>query len=120
MGVVLRDRYLGDETGQGPFDGVFVGVPARNRNLEHGLPHRGGAAGADRDEQIAQAGLLQRIQAPGAAKVDQPECAAVEQQDVARVRVGMEEPVDEHLVHDHAQQFVCQLLALDVGFPFGS
>jgi len=32
----------------------------------------------------------------------------------------MEEPVDEHLVHDHAQQFVCQLLALDVGFPFGS
>ena len=109
LGVALRDRYLATKR-------------ARARSMESSSASPRGTAPRTRpaaswrgcgcrSRRTDRAGRPAAAD-PGAraAEVDQPECAAVEQQDVARVWVGMEEPVDEHLVHDHAQQFVASSL----------
>lgn len=56
------------------------------------------------DEQPPQASLLQRVKPPHRPEVDQRQLAVAEDQDVARMRVGVEGPFDHRLPQEAFQQ----------------
>ena len=61
-------------------------------------------AASDGDEHVDDRRLLDRVEPAHRAEVDEPERAVTEDEDVPRMRVGVEEAVAEHLVEHRAQQ----------------
>jgi hypothetical protein len=58
----------------------------------------------DREQQVLQRGPLLGVEAADRAEVDQGQAAVGEQQDIARMRVGVEHAALGDLVHHAAQQ----------------
>ena len=69
----------------------------------------------ERGEDVDDRRLLDRIEPADRAEVDQPERAVREGEDVARVRIGVEEPDPEHLVDRGPQQLLGQRVAVEPG-----
>ena len=67
-----------------------------------------------RGEDVDDGRLLDRVEPADRAEVDEPERAVVEHEDVARVRVGVEEAEPQHLVERRAQQLLGERAAVDV------
>ena len=64
-------------------------------------------------EHVDDRGLLDRVEAPDGAEVDQAEGAVGEGEDVARMRVGVEEAGPQHLVERRVQQQLGEGLSVD-------
>ena len=82
---------------------------ATSRPAEQRLAQGLGIVVGDTDHDVADRGLLDRIDDTGRTEVDQPEPAVGEHHDVARVRVGVVAAVDEHLLQHRAQERVGEL-----------
>ena len=92
------------EAREGTLELVVVDDPPQRGHLHHCLAQELGVALRHCEHEVAEGGLLQRIEAGGGAEVDQGDApSTVEHHHVARVRVGVEVTVDQHLV-DHAAQ----------------
>ena len=70
-------------------------------------------AAHDRGEDVDDCGLLDRVEPPDRAEVDEPEAAVAEREDVARMRIGVEEPDPQHLLERGAQQLLGERLPVD-------
>ena len=78
-------------------------------NVEQRLAQGLGIVVGDTDHDVADRGLLDRIDDTGCTEVDQPEPAVGQHHDVAGMRVGVVAAVDEHLLQHRAQERVGEL-----------
>ncbi len=75
----------------------------------------GGVAPGHGEQQPAQPGLLQRVQPADRAEVDQGQLPVAQDQDVARVRVGVEGALQHHLAEYGAEQAAGQAVPVRAG-----
>ena len=109
-----RAHVLGHEPGERPFETL-----GRHRFADFGHPldavaQQAHVAAVQRRQDVDDGGLLDRIEPTDRAEVDQPERAVLEREDVARVRVGVEEAEPQHLIERGPQQLLGQRGAVDV------
>lgn len=79
--------------------------------------HGGGIAPVDGDEHLLDGEPRRRVDPPHRTEVEQPDPSVVEQQHVARMRVGVEDAVPEDLVQHGAQRGAGQRVPVP---PFSS
>ena len=98
-----------------PLQRLLVQVVGPGGHLEQGVGERGRVAPVQGEQQPLQRGAQPGVQAADRAEVDQPQPPVVEQQDVARVRVGVEDAVDDDLPQHAVEQVTGEPLAIGVG-----
>ena len=98
-----------------PFQRLLVQVVGTGGHLEQGVGHRHRVTPVDGEHQPLQGGAQPGVQAADRAEVDQPQPPVGEQQDVARMRVGVEDAVDDDLPQQAVEQVTGQPLAIAVG-----
>jgi hypothetical protein len=92
------------ELAKGPLQQQLVDLPGPGDQFQQGVAERRGVAAAEGEQQILQREPLPGVEAADRAEVEHGEAAIGEQQDVARMRVGMEHAALGNLVHHAAQQ----------------
>ena len=90
-------EMLGHELCECSFQRVVAGVGAHLGEVEQGIVQLAGVAACHGQQHPAQVGLLDRVEPPDRAEVDQREPLVAEHEYVAWVRVGVEGPVDHDL-----------------------
>ena len=103
---------LRHEARQRALEVVDVDAAPQARDLQHRLHDRVGVAPAHAGHQVAERGLLHRVEAAGRAEVDERELTVGEQHHVAGMRVGVEHALLQHLLEERAQQRVGELHAV--------
>jgi hypothetical protein len=92
------------ELAEGPHQQQFVDLLGPGDQFQQGVAERRGVAATECEQQVLQREPLPGIEAADRAEVEHGDAAIGDQQDVARVRVGMEHAALGNLVHHTAQQ----------------
>ena len=104
-----RAEVPGHEARERALELLVVDAPAQRRDAEQRLAQGLGIVVGDTDHDVADRGLLDRIDDTGCTEVDQPEPAVGQHHDVPGMRVGVVAAVDEHLLQHRAQERVGEL-----------
>jgi hypothetical protein len=75
-----------------PLQLLFVDFVGTRDQFQQGVAERCRVGASEREQQVLQCGLLLCVEAADGAEVEQGEAAVGEQQDVARMRVGVNTP----------------------------
>ena len=97
---------IGHQAGQRPLQLVRRGRFGDVGDALDAIAEQGDVAPGEGEEHVDDRRLLDRVEAPDGAEVDHAERAVLEDEDVARMRVGMEEAEAHHLVEHRAQQLI--------------
>lgn len=94
----------GQEPAEGPVQLVFVEVLGTLDDLEQRIGERRWVTAVDGKEQSLQRGSHPGVDTPDRAEVQQAQLPVAKEEDVARMGVGVEDPVDHDLPQEAVQE----------------
>jgi hypothetical protein len=111
--VAPGPRYLGHELAERALQPLLVDLVGPQHDLEQRVARGERVAAVERQQQPLQRRPQRGVQPADRAEVQQPQAPVGQQQDVARVGVGVEDPVEHDLAQQDVQQGPGQRVAVE-------